>query len=141
MEKKQNEEKPKRTRQPRTPEIGVGAEVNMCKAEDGTFHFYVGFTTTVDASNYVPIGEIDVPKGYALIINGTNYGMSHKLIIPEQVIVGKQYVHIPCINFSPNLRRVYSGEFIATGILVKLADNATVTKAARDTSVRSISLN
>lgn len=125
MEKKTASPTPK-TRQSRTPKLKYGKEVSARLLENGTFLFAASLTTTVDASNYVPIGRINVPEGYALILNGSDYGMTHSLIIPEQFITGDTYVQLPCINFSAELRRIYAGDVIAKGILVKLTEKVSL---------------
>ena len=116
------------TRQPRTPRLKYEKEVNVRMLEDGTMYFAASLTTTVDASNYVPIGRVQVPDGYALILNGSDYGMTHSLIIPEQIIIGDVYVQLPCVNFSSELRRIYTGDVIAKGVLVKISDKVVLEK-------------
>lgn len=123
------EKKPvtKKTRVTRIPHLEVGKEV-VVELVNGTFVFNATQTMTIDANAYVHIGRIRVPSGYALILHGTRLMEKKLLIVSSTSAVGAAQLGVFCTNTSPELRRIYAGEAVAMGVLVKISDNAVVNK-------------
>ena len=121
------EKKPVVKRKPRIPHLEVGKEV-VVELVNGAFVFKATQTMTIDANDYIPFGRVRVPTGYALMLNGTRLMEKKLLIVSPTTYVGASHLGVFCTNTSPELRRIYAGEAVAMGVLVKIADNAVVNK-------------
>lgn len=117
----------KKTRVPRIPHLEVGKEV-VVELVNGAFVFKATQTMTIDANAYVHVGRVRVPSGYALMLTGTRLMEKKLLIVSPTTCVGAAQLGVFCTNTSPELRRLYAGEAVAIGVLVKISDNAVVNK-------------
>lgn len=113
----------RKPRQVRIPHVAFGKEANV-RFEDGVFKFYASLTTTIDSWGDIPVGRIRVPSGYVLLVNGTEQNVKKHLIVPEQIVKGDTYLSVFCTNASPELRRVYQGDVVAKGVLIRIAEKA-----------------
>lgn len=125
-------EKKPAQRQSRAPHLKVAKEVNVHVSKEGVFTFAATLTTTIDSWGSVPVGRICVPDGYALLINGTEQGVRKHLIVPEQIVTGGVYLNIYCTNASPELRRIYEGEAVAKGVLIKITNKVVIDELEKE---------